>query len=238
MFWFDPLYFVFTLPALLLALWAQYKVRSTYEKYAKIANMQRVTGDDVAHILMRGEGLGELHINRVPGQLTDFYNPADQSINLSDSSTAFPSVGAMAVVAHELGHAQQHQQGYAWMRVRAGIVGVAQLGSSLGIWLVFLGLLFGAAAGRGGFGFTIATAGFILFTGAVLFTFVTLPVELDASRRAREMLSRNGLVSIEEQQGVAAVLNAAALTYVAAAAQAVTQLLYLAFVLFGGRRDE
>lgn len=233
---FSPLFLIFSLPAMFFAMWAQYKVRSTFQKYSEVRNMHNMGGQDVARMLMQSEGLEYLKVNRVGGDLTDFYNPADKSINLSDGSTSRPSVAAMAIVAHELGHAVQDKEGYFWMKARASIVGVANIGSNLGTWLVFLGIILGAAS-RGGIGWTIALAGVILFAGAVAFTLVTLPVELDASRRAREMLMRNGLVSNQDAAGVSSMLNAAALTYVAAAASAVSQLIYFIFILFGGRRN-
>lgn len=231
----SPLFLVLTLPAMFFAMWAQYKVRSTFQKYSQVPNMHRASGTDVAQVLMRSEGLDYLKVHRVGGDLTDFYNPADKSINLSDGSTRTPSVAALAIVAHELGHAVQDREGYFWMRARASIVGIANVGSNLGSMLFFIGLLLGAA--RGGLGWSVALLGTLLFAGAVAFTLVTLPVELDASKRARQMLMRNGLVSAQEADGVSKMLNAAALTYVAAAAQAVSQLLYFVLLLFGGRRD-
>lgn len=234
---FDPMYFVFALPAMIFALWAQYKVKSTFARYSKVRNMQSVGGLEVARALMRNEGLDYLKVNQVPGDLTDFYNPADKSINLSQGSTATPSVAAMAIVAHELGHAAQDREGYAWMRARASIVGIANLGSNLGPMLFFVGILLNVfAGGRGTLGWNIALLGLLLFAAAVVFTLITLPVELNASSRARAMLMRNGLVSSAEMDGVSAMLNAAALTYVAAAAQSISNLLYYAFILFG-RRD-
>jgi hypothetical protein len=236
MFFIDPMYFVFALPAMFFAMWAQYKVRSTFSRYSKVPNMHRVSGLETARVLMRNEGLDYLQVNQVPGDLTDFYNPADKSINLSQGSTV-PSVAAMAIVAHELGHAAQDKEGYVWMRARAGIVGIANIGSSLGPLIFFVGMVMGGFASSP-LGWNIALLGFLLFAGAVGFTLVTLPVELNASRRAREMLMRNGLVSSAEMDGVSAMLNAAALTYVAAAAQAISTLLYYAFILFGGRSDD
>lgn len=233
---FSPLYFVFALPAMLFALWAQYRVKSSFARYSKVRNMHSVGGLEVAQVLMRNEGLENLSVNQVPGDLTDFYNPADKSINLSQGSTRTPSVAAMAVVAHELGHAVQDKEGYIWMRARASVVGIANLGSNLGPILFFVGMLLGGFT-RSPLGWNIALLGFLLFAAAVFFTFVTLPVELNASRRARVMLQRNGLVSAAEMEGVNAVLNAAALTYVAAAAQALSNMLYYAFILFGGRRN-
>ena len=236
MFFIDPMYFVFALPAMLFALWAQYRVKSAFARYSKVANTHSIGGLQVAQVLMRNEGLEHLSVNQVPGDLTDYYNPADKSINLSQGSTRTPSVAAMAIVAHELGHAAQDKDGYVWMRARASIVGIANVGSNLGPMLFFVGMLLGGFA-RSPLGWNIALLGLLLFAGAVAFTFVTLPVEFNASRRARLMLQRNGLVSATEMEGVNAVLNAAALTYVAGAAQALSNLLYYAFILFGGRRD-
>lgn len=233
---FDPMYFVFAIPAMLFALWAQYRVKSSFARYSKVRNLNSVGGLEVAQLLMRNEGLEHLSVNQVPGDLTDFYNPADKSINLSQGSTRTPSVAAMAIVAHELGHAAQDKEGYIWMRARASVVGIANLGSNLGPILFFVGMLLGGFA-RSPLGWNIALLGLVLFGAAVFFTFVTLPVEFNASRRARVMLQRNGLVSSTEMEGVNAVLNAAALTYVAAAAQALSNMLYYAFILFGGRRN-
>jgi hypothetical protein len=233
MFYFDPLYFVFTVPVFLFAMWAQYRVKSSFAKWAQVPNAQRLTGDDVAAVIRRGEGLEHVGVERVAGQLTDHYDPRAKVIRLSDSSVAAPSVAGMAVVAHELGHAAQDKEGYFWLRARAGIVGIANLGSQLGTTLFFIGLLLSAFGGQ--FGYTLAWIGVILFCGAVAFTLVTLPVEFNASARAKEMLIRNNLVSQQEMEGVNAVLGAAALTYVAAAAQAIAQLLYFISIL--QRRD-
>lgn len=236
-FFFSPTYLLFALPAMLFGLWAQYRVRSAFSKYAQVANMHNMNGFDTAQVLMRNEGLEYVGVNQVPGEMTDFYNPADKTINISQGSVK-PSVAAMAIVAHELGHAAQDKQGYFWLRARASIVGIANLGSNLGTMLFFVGIMFGAASrsAQGGFGWSIALAGLVLFAAAVAFTLITLPVEFNASARAKQMLMRNGLVSTQEMDGVNAVLNAAALTYVAAAAQAVSQLLYFALLLTGGRR--
>jgi Zn-dependent membrane protease YugP len=141
----------------------------------------------------------------------------------------------MAVVAHELGHAVQDKQGYFWLQLRSGIVGIANIGSQFGTLLVFVGLLLGAMS-RSGFGWSIAWAGVALMAAAVFFSLVTLPVELNASSRAREMLARNGLVTQQEATGVSSMLNAAALTYIAAATQAVLQLLYFVTLLSGRDR--
>ncbi len=236
-FFFNTQYLIFMLPALLLALFAQWKISATYRKYSEIRNTQGLTGADVARVLMRNEGLDYVGVEVIPGNLTDHYDPRTKTMRLSEGSSQAPSVAAMAVVAHELGHAQQDKQGYFWLQLRSGIVGVANVGSNFGIILVFIGLMLGGAtAGRGGFGWTLAWVGVLLMAGAVIFSLVTLPVELNASARARDMLARNGLVTAQESQGVRAMLNAAALTYIAAAAQAVMQLLYFVTLLLGGSR--
>jgi uncharacterized protein len=235
-FFFNTQYLIFMLPALLLALFAQWKISATYRKYSEIRNAQGLTGADVARVLMRNEGLDYVGVEVIPGNLTDHYDPRTKTMRLSEGSSQAPSVAAMAVVAHELGHAQQDKQGYFWLQLRSGIVGIANIGSNFGIILVFIGLMLGAAGGRGGFGWTLAWIGVLLMAGAVFFSLVTLPVELNASARARDMLARNGLVTAQESQGVRAMLNAAALTYIAAAAQAVMQLLYFVTLLLGGSR--
>lgn len=231
---FDPLYFVFALPAMLFAMWAQWQVKSAYQKWSQVATAKRVNGMDVAQALMRNEGLDHVQVEQIGGMLTDHYDPRGKVMRLSQGSVQ-PSVAAAAIVAHELGHAAQDKEGYFWLRARAGIVGIANIGSNLGTMLFFVGLMLGALAGSD-IGYGVAVFGVVLFSAAVAFTLVTLPVEFNASNRAREMLQRNGLVTAEEQAGVNAVLNAAALTYVAAAAQSVAQLLYF-ITLLGRRRD-
>lgn len=234
--YFDPLYFIFALPAMFFAMWAQWRVKSSFEKWSQVANLKRLNGLDVARVLIQNESLSHVQIERIPGFLTDHYDPRGKVMRLSEGSTQ-PSVAAMAIVAHELGHARQDTEGYFWLRARAGIVGIANIGSQLGTLLFFGGIMLGALSrGGGGFGYNLALIGVALFSAAVVFTLVTLPVEFNASSRAKEMLMRNGLVSVEEASGVNAVLNAAALTYVAAAAQAIAQLLYFLTIL-ARRRD-
>jgi hypothetical protein len=219
------------------AMWAQWQVRSAFNKWSRVPTGQRVNGLDVARILMQNEGLNHVQVEQIGGMLTDHYDPRGKVMRLSEGSVQ-PSVAAAAIVAHELGHAAQDKEGYFWLRARASIVGIANIGSNLGSLLFFVGVALGALAGgnSGQLGFSIAVFGVILFSAAVAFTLVTLPVEFNASARAREMLKRNGLVTAEETAGVNAVLNAAALTYVAAAAQSVAQLLYFITIL-SRRRD-
>jgi Zn-dependent membrane protease YugP len=215
---------------MLFALWAQWRVKSAFEQWSRVASAQRLSGEDVARVLMRNEGLEYVQIERIDGMLTDHYDPREKVVRLSEGSTQ-PSVAAMAIVAHELGHAKQDKEGYIWLRARSGIVGISNIGSQLGTLLFFGGMILGSLFRSGQLGYTVALIGVALFSVAVAFTLVTLPVEFNASARAKEMLMRNGLVTVEEASGVNAVLNAAALTYVAAAAQAIAQLLYFVSIL-------
>jgi uncharacterized protein len=226
---FSPLFLVLTIPAMLLALYAQWQVSSAYKKFSELANARNMTGADVARILMRNEGLDNIQIEVIPGHMTDHYDPRGKVMRLSEGSARYPSIAAMAIVAHELGHAQQDKTGYLWLQLRSSIVGIA----NLGIWVVFGGMFLASMGG----GLTIAWIGVILMAAAVVFSLVTLPVEFDASSRARKMLERAGMMSPQEAQGVGKVLNAAALTYVAGAAQAVMQLLYWVLTLSGMRRN-
>lgn len=236
MFYFDPTYFIFAIPAMLFAMWAQWRVQSSFQKWSQVANAQRLNGADVARVLMQNEGLSHVQVERINGMLTDHYDPRGKVMRLSDGSLQ-PSVAAMAIVAHELGHAKQDKEGYFWLRARASIVGLANIGSNLGTLLFFAGIAIAAFAGRGGgLGYTLALAGLVLFCGAVAFTLITLPVEFNASARARDMLQRNGLITAQEAAGVNDVLGAAAMTYVAAAAQSIAQLLYFLSIL--SRRRE
>ncbi|MDZ4720332.1 MAG: zinc metallopeptidase [Roseiflexaceae bacterium] len=232
---FSPMYLLFTIPAVVLALYAQWRVSSAYKKYSEISNDQRMTGADVARVLMRNEGLDHVQIEVIPGNMTDHYDPQGKIMRLSEGSARYSSVAAMAIVAHELGHASQDKSGYAWLQLRSGIVGIANIGSQLGTIVLFIGM--GIAFFFNG-NLTVAWIGVLLMSAAVVFSLVTLPVEFDASSRARQMLARAGMMSTQESQGVSAVLNAAALTYVAGAAQAIMQLLYWVTVLSGMSRRE
>ncbi len=216
------------LPTMLLTLYAQWRVKSAYAKWSQVANERGINGMQTAQLIMRDTGLDHIEVRRTPGFLTDHYDPRDKSINLSEGSTA-PSIAAMAIVAHELGHAEQDKVGSTMLNLRASLVPVANLGSGLGMWLIFGGLMLNMTG--------LAWTGVALFGAMVLFTLVTLPVEFDASRRAKRNLQRLNLVSTTEAKGVNAVLDAAALTYVAAAAGAVINLLYYVSLLSGRSRD-
>jgi uncharacterized protein len=234
---FDPMYFLFMIPPLIFMFYAQWKVNSSFKKYSQVYNGRKMTGVDVATQLLKANGLSNIKVESTKGKLTDHYDPTKKVLRLSADVANSPSVASMGIVAHEVGHAVQDNKGYIPMRIRAAIVPAANIGSNLGYILVFLGLILYAMTAIGDFGLTIAYIGVILFAAAVVFSLVTLPVEFDASNRARAMLQANGLVSVQELQGAGAVLSAAALTYVAATLQAVAQLLYFIFAIMGARRD-
>lgn len=228
MFWFDPLYLILTMPALLLALYAQWKVRSAYGQYSQVPNERGVSGYEAAQQLLRSNSLYGIDVEGVQGELSDHYDPRDKVLRLSQGVANGHSIASLAIVAHEVGHAVQDQQGYAMMRFRSSLVPAANLGSTLGIWLFVGGLMLNLSG--------LAWVGVALFSAAVVFTLVTLPVELNASSRALEMLKGTNLLSPHDMKGAKSVLRAAALTYVAALAQAVMQLLYFVLLLSGGRR--
>lgn len=229
--YYQILYFVFGLPALLLGLYAQFKVRSAYTKYSQIDNERRLSGVDVARYLLQANGLGNVNVEGTAGQLTDHYDPRSKTLRLSAGVGRSSSVAAMGIVAHEVGHAMQDQAAYRPMRLRAGMVPVLTFSSYLGPILFMIGLLFQ--------NFQLGLIGVAFFAAAAIFALITLPVERNASQRALKMLQANGLVvSSQEEQGVKSVLSAAALTYVAAVAQALSTLLYYAFLLSGMRRRD
>lgn len=227
---FDPMFFVFSLPALGLALYAQFKVRSTYGKYAQVANATGLAGSEVARRLLDAAGLHDVPVERVPGDLTDHYDPAQRVVRLSDSNYASYSVAALGVTAHEVGHAIQHATAYGAMRLRSALVPVAGIGSNLGYILFIIGFFISS--------FHLATFGLILFSAAAIFAAVTLPVEFNASSRAMTLLADHGLVSEADSGMARKVLDAAALTYVAGLAQALSQVMYFAFMLTGMRRSD
>ena len=254
---FDPLYLMLLAPAMILALWAQFKVKRAYKLYSEVPTARGVTGAEVAHHILRANGitdvpvevadgflsdhydprhrvlrLSSVPIERVPGQLSDHYDPRSRTVRLSESTFDHPTPAAIAIATHEVGHAIQHARAYAPLVLRNTLAPVAMLGSNLAMILLMVGMFLHAMG--------LVYLGIIGFSAAVVFTLITLPVEFDASRRAKELLPQLGLVVAGEQAGVAKVLNAAALTYVAAAISAVLQLVYflLRAGLLGGSRDE
>ncbi len=228
---FDPLYMVVLVVGFALSGLASLWTKAAFRKYSRVPVGRGVTGAQVAAAILRAEGIHDVRIERVGGFLSDHYDPRGKVLRLSPDVHDGVSVSAAGVAAHEVGHALQDAQGYFPMRIRQAMVPVANLGTNLGLWITVIGLMIGATG--------LATVGVALFGGFVVFTVVTLPVELDASWRARKTLEQHGLLSGAELQGVVRVLTAAAATYLAAAISAVLQLLYwlLRLGVLGGRRD-
>lgn len=226
---FDLNYLIYMLPALLLGLIAQLYVNASYSRWSKVQNRAGMTGAQVAQRLMERHGMYNLKLKGTPGQLTDHYDPRNKTLALSQDIAQRPSVAAMAITAHELGHAQQDKDNYFPMRIRTALVPMVNIGTNLGWIMILIGLVLQISG--------LAWLGVIAFSAGVLFSVATLPVELNASKRARVMLQSSGMItSTDEEKGVKQVLNAAALTYVAAIITSVMQLLYFASLAGGTRR--
>ncbi len=228
MFFFDPLYLLFALPGLLLGFYAQMRVRSSFKKYSKVQSATGITGAQAARRVLDANGLQHVAVERVNGFLSDHYDPRGKVLRLSPQVYDTPSLAAVGVAAHEAGHAIQDQKNYAPLQLRSALVPGVQIGGWVGPLIFFAGLWFST---------TLAWIGLILFGLTAIFALVTLPVEFDASRRAKALLTTNGILVPQELQGVNRVLDAAALTYVAAAIQAVMTLMYYAFILLGRSDD-
>jgi Zn-dependent membrane protease YugP len=222
----DPT-FLLLIPAFLLALYAQWKVSSAYAKYSKIASVQGVTGYKAAEFLLRSNGITDVEVETVAGRLSDHYDPRAKKVRLSEENYNSRSLAALAVAAHEVGHVIQHNKGYIPLKLRDSILPATSIGSWAAFPLFLIGLFLNTPL--------LMDLGIILFAGVVVFHFVTLPVEFNASNRALNMLGDNGMLVQEETTGARKVLNAAALTYVAATAMALVQLLRL--VLLRSSRD-
>ena len=228
---------------MLLSLYASNKVKTTYAKYDSVRNRLGMTGRDAASKLLLMGGVTDISLGRVSGVLSDHYNPTKGVVNLSDSTYGSASVAAVAVAAHEIGHVMQNKTGYLFYRIRTAIVPVVNIGSRLALPLVLVGLvleLYVASAQGSDLGYSVALFGVVLYSLSFLFALVTLPVELDASRRAGQMLQQAGVVSADEMPAVRKVLSAAALTYLASMLTSLVYFLrFLFWVLsmFGRRRD-
>ena len=223
-------YMIFMLPAFLLMIGTQIYVNSTYRKWSQVASLNRMTGAQAAQSLIRRFNMYDVQVEGVRGNLTDHYDPRSKILRLSEGVYGRSSVASLAIAAHELGHAMQDQEGYFPLRLRAMLVPAVNIGSYMGWIFIILGLLLNLTG--------LAWAGVVVFGLGALFALATLPVEFNASARAKAMLAESGIIMGEdEQRGVNAVLNAAALTYVAALFTAVMQLLYYASLVLGsGRR--
>ena len=229
MFWFDPTYFLVLIGAVICMI-ASANVKSTYSRYSSYRSMTGMTGAQAAERLLRSAGLYDVKVGRVAGELSDHYNPATKVVNLSDTVYGSTSVAAIGVAAHECGHAIQHAKGYFPLNLRTWFVPVANFGSKLAWPLILIGLFFTSESSQ-----MLINAGIFLFSFAVIFQLITLPVEFNASKRALVLLENQGILSEQELPYTKKVLGAAALTYVASAASAILQLLRI-IILFGGRR--
>lgn len=225
---FDPLSMMLLLPAVLLAIYAQSRVQSSFARYSEIYASRGVSAEVVSRRLLDDFGLQNVRIERVRGNLTDHYDPRSKVLRLSDSVSGNSSIAAIGVAAHEVGHAVQDKEGYAPLRFRNSLVPVVNIGSTAAIPLFFLGILMSVPS--------LVNVGILLFSGVVIFHLVTLPVEFDASSRALKLLAGTGTLNQQEIAGAKKVLDAAALTYVAAMLMAVMQLLSL-IIRSRGRRD-
>lgn len=228
-YYFDPTYML-VLIGIILCMAASAKMNGTFKKYSKVRSNSGITGAQAAARILNNAGIHDVRIEQVGGNLTDHYDPSAKVLRLSDSIYNSTSVAALGVAAHECGHAVQHQQGYGPLKLRSALVPAANIGSKLGIPLIFIGLLFGLNS-------SLVQIGIWVFAIAVLFQVVTLPVEFNASKRALVMLSDYGITGGDETESCRKVLSAAALTYVAAAASSILQLLRLV-LLFGNRRRD
>lgn len=228
MFYLDPMYFVFITPALLLMLFAQWRVRSTVGKYGKVPNRLGLSGAQVARAILDRHGLFDVPVELTPGELTDHYDPLRRVVRLSEPVYYGRSVAALGIAAHETGHAIQHQQGYVPLQLRTAIVPVVNIGTNIGWIMILVGIVIGVTG--------LAWLGIALFATGTLFALLTLPVEFDASRRALAALNTMGFVDRTELEQNRAVLNAAALTYVAGLVAAVLNLLYWITLVTGMQR--
>lgn len=228
-FYFDYYYLLLVVPALLITVWAQYKVKSTFARYSRVLSSRGISGSRAAEDILRGAGLYDVRVEPVAGSLTDHYDPRAGVIRLSQDVYGSTSVASIGVAAHEAGHALQHAEHYAPLKLRNAIIPLTNLGSTLSIPLVLIGYFMGAQP--------LVTAGIVLFSLVVVFQLITLPVEFNASRRAIAIIGQQAMLSSEELQGAKKVLTAAALTYVASLLVSLANLLRLV-LLFGRRRND
>lgn len=223
-------YLLFMLPAFIFGLWAQITVKTRFNKFSKIATRRGLTGADAAKAVLNAGGVYNVGISRVSGNLTDHYNPKTNTISLSDSVYGSTGVAAVGVAAHEAGHALQYARGYSPIRLRMAIIPVCNIGSAIGPLLIIIGcaISYSAMESAPEIGFAIYAIGLVLFGAVALFQLVTLPVELDASKRAVKALEQGNLLASDELDGAKKVLTAAALTYVAALVTSIMQIMYYA----------
>ena len=229
----DWTYIIFVLPAVIFSMWASARVNTTFKKYAKVHNTRGLTADAAARYILDRNGLRNIRIERISGELTDHFDPTNNVIRLSDSVYGSTSAAAVGVACHETGHAIQHAVGYKPVKIRTAIVPITNFGSKLSVPLIIVGLLL---ASLSDVFIMLAYFGVICFSLCVVFQLVTLPTEFDASRRALRCIEENGLLTGDELYGARKTLSAAALTYVAALATSIMQLLRLVIIVGGNNR--
>lgn len=227
----DPLYWIIMLPVLLFSLWASASVKSAFAKYSRIGLISGLSGAEAARMILQRNGLYDVKVEESSGLLSDHYDPSAKRVRLSRAVYHGTSAASVGVAAHETGHAIQHSTGYAPLALRSLLAPTAMIGSNLSYFVIFLGFILGTVG--------LIKIGIVLFLAVVIFQLITLPVEIDASARAKKMLLSYGMVTSGEMKGVSGVLNAAAMTYVAAAASSIATLLYflLRAGLLGGGDD-
>ncbi|MEJ2580181.1 MAG: zinc metallopeptidase [Acidobacteriota bacterium] len=227
----DPMYFLFILPAFIFSLWASWRTKANFKTYSKVPVSSGMSGAEAAERILQSSGIKDVAISRSRGLLSDHYNPANRTLALSDGVFDSRSLAAVGIAAHEAGHAIQHSKGYGPLRLRSMLVPTASIGSNLGYIVMLLGLFLASQ--------NMVMVGAVLFSAVLVFQIVTLPVEFDASNRAKALVVENGIVAAAERRGMDKVLNAAAMTYVAAVASSLTTLLYFLVRsgLLGGSRD-
>lgn len=227
----DPVYFLFALPGMALSMWASWRVKSAFKKYSRIRTARGLTGAQAAREMLNRVGLYDVKVGLSRGFLSDHYNPATRSLGLSEQVYHSDSISAVGVATHEAGHAIQHAQSYGPLKLRSALVPTVGIGSNIGMWVMMIGLFIGATQ--------MVAIGALLFSAVVAFQLVTLPVEFDATARAKRLVVEQGIIAPEERRGMDKVLNAAALTYVAAALSSLLTLLYFLMRagLLGGGRD-
>ena len=229
---FDWTYVIYVLPFVILSLWASSNVNATFKKYSKVHSIRRITGAEAAQRVLSANGVTGVRIERVGGNLTDHFDPRTNVIRLSDSVYSSTSTAAIGVACHEAGHAVQYAQNYLPIKLRAAVIPATNIGSRLAMPLILLGVLFSALSEAS---YTLVYVGIACFGLSLVFQLLTLPVEFDASRRAMQAIASVNILTDEEQRGAKKTLTAAAMTYVAATAVALMELLRL-IMIFGGRR--
>ncbi len=228
---FDPMYFLFIAPAFIFSLWASWRTKANFKTYSKVPVSSGLSGAEAAARLLEGAGIRDVTITRSRGMLSDHYNPVTKSLALSDGVYDSRSLAAVGIAAHESGHAIQHARHYGPLKLRSMLVPTAGIGSNIGYFVMLIGLFMSSQ--------NMVLVGAVLFSAVLLFQLVTLPVEFDASNRAKALVVEQGIVGTNERRGMDKVLNAAAMTYVAAVASSLATLLYFLVRsgILGGRRD-